>query len=79
MAMFRAAFEQNNPFPQGMFWTVTRKSGVAQSVLDLVALARAKAVMAHIVETGTFDIMLSKIWRQIPEKPADLETRGLAI
>lgn len=75
MAMFRAALDQNNPFPQGLFWTVTRKSGVAQSVLDLIALARSKGVMAHIIETGTFDIMLSKIWRQIPGKPLDLDLK----
>jgi hypothetical protein len=75
MAMFRAALEQNNPFPQGMFWTVTRKSGVAHSVLDLIAFARSKGVTAHIVETGTFDIMLSKIWRQIPGKPLDVDLK----
>jgi len=68
MAMFRSAFEQNNPFPQGFFWTTPRLSDVGQSVNELIGLAREKGIRAHIIEMGTFDIMLSKMWRQIPLK-----------
>lgn len=75
MAMFKAALDQNNAFPQGLFWTVTRKSTAAQSVVELIDYARSKGVTAHIVETGTFDIMLSKIWRQISGKPEDLDLK----
>lgn len=75
MAMFSAALEQNNPFPLGLFWTTPRLSDVADSVRELIRSAREKGVRAHIVETGTFDIMLSKMWRQLPQKPENLDLK----
>lgn len=75
MAMFRLALEQSNPFPQGLFWTTPRLSDVANSVSELISSAREKGVRAHIVETGTFDIMLSKMWRQLPEKSESLDLK----
>lgn len=75
MAMFRSAIEQNNSFPQGLFWITTPRSNVAQSVIDLIGFARSKGVKANIVEIGTFDIMLSKIWRQLPNKPDALDLK----
>jgi hypothetical protein len=75
MAMFNSVLEQNNPFPQGLFWTTPRLSDVADSVSKLIRSASEKGVQAHIIETGTFDIMLSKIWRQLPEKPEKLDLK----
>lgn len=75
MAMFRSALEQNNPFPQGLFWTTPRLVDVADSVSELISTACSKGVLAHIIETGTFDIMLSKMWRQLPEKPEKLDMK----
>lgn len=75
MAMFSAALEQNNPFPQGLFWTTPRLSEVLDSVSELIDSARKKGVHAEIIGTGTFDIMLSKMWRHIPEKPEDLNLK----
>lgn len=75
MEMFRASLEQNNPFPLGLFWTTPRLSEVAGSVVELIGSARTKGVHAHIIEIGTFDIMLSKIWRQILGKPESLELK----
>ncbi len=72
MAMFRSALEQPNSFPHGLFWTTTSLSLVPDAVHDLVTYARENNVRAEILETGTFDIMLSKIWRQIPSKNAKL-------
>jgi SIR2-like domain len=80
MAMFRAAIGQNNAFPHGLFWATPRISTVAPAVKELIELAVAKGIKAHIVETGTFDEMLSKIWRQIPDKTAgfDAQVRSAA-
>ena len=75
MEMFMSALEQNNPFPQGLFWTTSRLTEVANSVTEFITSARDKGVDAHIIETGTFDIMLSKMWRQIPEKPESLDLK----
>jgi hypothetical protein len=75
MAMFRSALEQNNPFPQGLFWTTPRLSDVAESVSELINSAGERGVHAQIIEIGTFDIMLSKMWRQLPEKLDKLELK----
>lgn len=75
MAMFSEALEQINPFPQGLFWTTPRLSDVAASVSALIDAAREKGVNAHIIETGTFDILLSKIWRQLSDKPERLDLK----
>ncbi len=73
MAMFREAIEQNNSFPHGLYWTVTRISRVEKPVLELMAYAHSKGVKGGIVETGTFDEMLAKIWRLVAEKNPDID------
>ncbi len=73
MSMFREALDQNNAFPHGLFWTVPRISSVEDGVRELIAYAKEKGVHGHIVETGTFDEMLSKIWRQVKEKSQALD------
>ena len=75
MAMFHSALEQSNPFPQGLFWTTTSLSTVSGQVHDLVAYAQHKNVRSEIIETGTFDIMLSKIWRQVPSRNDKLDAK----
>ncbi len=75
MAMFNKALDQNNPFPQGLYWTVTRSADVMDSVKALIEKARSKNVTAYIVMAGTFDILLSKIWRQISNKPDVLDKK----
>lgn len=75
MAMFFSALEQSNPFPRGLFWTTTSLSTVSDQVRNLIAYARDKNVKAEIIETGTFDIMLSKIWRQMPSRSDKLDAK----
>ncbi|WP_235024190.1 SIR2 family protein [Caballeronia cordobensis] len=68
MAMFGEAIEQNNSFPHGLYWTVPRISHVEASVRQLMDYANSKGVKGGIVETGTFDEMLAKIWRLVSDK-----------
>lgn len=75
MSMFREAIDQNNAFPHGLYWTVPRLSEFGQNVLSLIEYAHRKGVRAHVVETGTFDEMLSKIWRQIQGRPQLLDKK----
>ena len=75
MSMFNRALEQNNAFPHGIYWAVTRISDVPDSVLEFIQKARDKNVAAYIVDTGTFDILLSKIWRQINDKADILDKK----
>ena len=75
MAMLGQALAQPNPFPHGIWWTVPHASSVALSVVAFIEVAREKGITAHIVETGTFDVMLYKVWRQIPDKPQLLDDK----
>lgn len=75
MAMLSEAVEQNDAFPHGLFWTVPKLSYASGRVRDFISLARGKGISANIVETGTFDEMLSKIWRNIEAKPPELEAK----
>lgn len=75
MSMFRESISQNNALPHGLLWTVPSLSDTAESVRELITYAREKGVHAHLVETGTFDEMLSKMWRQIERKPQALEAK----
>lgn len=73
MAMFREAIDQNNSFPHGLYWTVTRISCIESSVRELMDYAYSKNVKGGIVEVGTFDEMLTKIWRLAAEKGTDID------
>ncbi|MDD2272434.1 MAG: SIR2 family protein [Desulfuromonadaceae bacterium] len=75
MTMLREAVNQNNAFPHGLFWTVPRFSDATEIVRDFITYALNKGVRAHIVESGTFDEMLSKIWRQVEAKPQALDAK----
>ena len=75
MAMLREAIDQNNAFPHGLYWTVTRISSVEAPVRELMNYAHSKGVKGGIVETGTFDEMLAKIWRLIAEKSPDVDAK----
>jgi hypothetical protein len=75
MSMFRGALDQSNAFPHGLYWTVPRLANVGRPVQELVALARSKNVAAYIVEAGTFDSMLMRLWRQQPHKPDYLDAK----
>ena len=75
MTMLEQALAQPNSFPHGIWWTVPHASTAAPPVVEFIEAAREKGVVAHIVETGTFDLMLYKVWRQLPEKPQALDEK----
>lgn len=75
MKMFREALSQNNAFPQGLYWTVPQISDAADQVVALIREARDKGVSAHLVPTGTFDVMLSKLWKQTSHRDTSLDAR----
>jgi hypothetical protein len=72
LRMFSEALNQANPFPSGLFWTVARITDVTPSVANLINAARAKGIKSGVVEIGTFDILMNKLWRQLLNRPPDL-------
>jgi hypothetical protein len=75
MALFHDALAQPNPFPSGLFWTTIKGAPVLRTVTELITAARAHRVNAHIVEIETFDAFLLRLWRNIPNKPTELDTK----
>ncbi len=75
LSMFREAVQQNNAFSNGLFWTVPKVSDVDQRVFEFIKFANENDVYARLIETGTFDEMLSKIWRQIDKKFPELNKK----
>jgi len=75
MSMFESAIDQNNAFSAGLFWTVPSIRNIDPKVQKFIKNAVDKGINAHIVETGTFDSMLSKIWKQIPDRNIDLDKK----
>lgn len=73
MSMLREAINQNNAFPHGLFWSVPRLCAVERGVWEVIEYAKSKEVCTGVVETGTFDEMLLKIWRQVKDKPQALD------
>jgi hypothetical protein len=70
--MFKEALNQPNPFPSGLFWTAARMADVSPSGLNLIDAARAKGIRSGVIEVGTFDILMNKLWRQLSKRPPDL-------
>ena len=75
MSMFEKSLDQPNPFPFGIWWAVPRARRAEPPVLKFIQTAQDKGLRAHIVEAGTFDVMMYKIWRQIPDKLESLDAR----
>lgn len=75
MEMFKLALNDSNPFPLGLYWLVPNKSSTSKTVQVFIELARSKGVNAYIVEVGTFDTILLKIWRQLPYKKENLDSK----
>lgn len=72
IALMRSALESSNPFPRGLYWTTLKGRPAMQPVVDLIAAAKAKRVSAEIVEIETFDSFMSRLWRQLPNRPTAL-------
>jgi hypothetical protein len=75
MRMLTEALELPNAFPKGIYWTLPRIKDAEANAVEFISLARSKGINAFIVETGTFDELMSKIWRQIENKPHELKVK----
>jgi len=72
MALIDEALAGPNPFPHGLFWTTMKGRRPFKAVEDLIAKAKAKGVKAEVVEIETFDSLMSRVWRQLPNRSPEL-------
>lgn len=75
MALFNAVLESNNPFPHGLFWTGMKGGSVPGNVDNLLRRSREKGVMAEYVEVETFDTLMLRLWRNIQNKPVEIDKK----
>lgn len=75
MRLFQRALEAPNPFPHGLYWTVLRGAAVPPAVSRLIEQAASRGVDAAVVEIPTFDAFMLHLWRNLPERPADLDAK----
>lgn len=75
MALLSRVLEAPNPFPHGIYWTGLKGSPVQPAVNKFMERARRAGVTAEYVEIETFDAMMSRLWRSLDGRPADLDAR----
>lgn len=75
MSMFRSVLTSHNPFPHGFFWTGIKGSDISPRVEKLLEDACDKGVNAQYVEIETFDTLMLRLWRNIENKCADIDSK----
>jgi hypothetical protein len=68
MRLLESALEGPNPFPHGLYWTGLKGRQPLPAVTELLGKARAKGLRAEWVEIETFDSLLARLWKQMPDK-----------
>lgn len=75
MQLFTEASAAENAFPHGLYWLVLKGSNVEPAVMTFMEALKAKSITAEIVEIETFDSVLSRIWRQLPNPDPNLDSK----
>lgn len=73
--LFRQALSRPNPFPHGLFWTGIRGAPVLGTVSELIDAATQTGVRAALIEVDTFDALMLRLWRNLPNRPSALDTK----
>ncbi len=75
MALFHSVLASQNPFPHGLYWTTLKGAPVLPAVTELLEAARARGITAELVQVETFDAFMLRLWRNLPDRPPDLDAR----
>jgi len=75
MALLDEALDQPNAFPAGLFWTRIKGASVLPAVDGLIARARDRGIIADLVDIETFDTLMLRLWRNIADRPAELDAK----
>jgi hypothetical protein len=68
MALLESVLQTSNPFPHGLYWTGLDRSPAPASVRRLLEAAKARGVKAEHITIETFDALLLRLWRNLPDK-----------
>lgn len=73
MSLIDESLEGDNPFPHGLYWATLKGYQPPQKVLDILARADSLGVETKIVEIADFVALTTALWKQLPNRPTDLD------
>lgn len=75
MQALEEAIDDGNGYPAGLFWFRRPDGPVLPAVDNLIRKAQTAGVDAHLIETDTFDELMSDVVALVPELPKELHER----
>ncbi|MDE0509388.1 MAG: SIR2 family protein [Gammaproteobacteria bacterium] len=75
MNVLRNVLDDGNAFPHGLFWTGLKGSEVHPAVKSFLEEAEKAGVNARYVEVETFDTLMLRLWRNLEQKPVELNSK----
>lgn len=75
MNLMKEVLDGANPYPHGLYWLGLKGREPLPPVTELLEAARAKGVDAQFVEIETFDSLLSRLWKQLPDRDPQLNAK----
>src|SRR5690606_33477126 len=75
MNLFREVLRDRNPFPHGLYWLGIKGSPIPEVIDGLLREARDAGVVAEYVEIETYDAIMLRLWRSLPDKKPGLDQR----
>lgn len=75
MALFRSALAAPNPFPHGLYWLNMKGTEPLQTVTTLIEEAKSAGIHAELVDIETFDTVMLRLWRNLPQQPDGLDAK----
>ena len=73
MSLIDESLEGDNPFPHGLYWATLKGRQPPQKILDILAKADSLGVETNIVEIVDFVALTTALWKQVPNRPTDLD------
>ena len=75
MNLLRSVLDGGNAFPHGLFWAGLKGSAIPPAVDRLLQDAERACVNARYVEIETFDTLMLRLWRNLSQKPRELNAK----
>ncbi|QGQ25823.1 hypothetical protein F1728_25505 [Gimesia benthica] len=73
MSLIDETLEGDNPFPHGLYWATLKGHQPPQKVQDILEKANSLGVETKIVEIVDFVALTTALWKQLPNRPTDLD------
>ncbi|PHR54819.1 MAG: SIR2 family protein [Robiginitomaculum sp.] len=73
MTVIQEILNNPNPFPHGLYWMKMKNSEPLDMVTQLMEEASSMGIDAEFVDIETFDTVMLRIWRNLDDRPDDLD------